>query len=453
MSHLDTIYAPATLIGPAGLSVFRVSGSKAFDVLKALSRLDNTKINSHRAVLTKLYNPETKNKVDEALILPFKGPNSFTGEDVVEFHLHGGHAVANAFIKALQTISGLRMAEPGEFTKRAFENDRIDLTQAEAIADLIHASTEAQHLLALNQLDGNLAKLYMDWALNLKNILAYVEADIDFSDEDVPDELSSVMRPKIEDLILNINKHLDDNNRGERLRDGLRIAIIGAPNAGKSSLINKLAKRDVAIVNERAGTTRDIVEVALNINGFPVIIADTAGLRLTDDEIEEEGISRAKKWAETADFKIALFDSSKVPDVETVSMLDNETIILSTKTDLSPALNIVNGTKAHAFSTNNEDDLSKLLSVLEEKAKTFFGFSINDNVSRETKNQTLITRQRHRILVEETKEHLSRSLSAPSVDMMAEDVRLAIRSLGKITGQIDVEDLLDVIFNDFCIGK
>ena len=453
MTQSDTIYAPATLIGPAGLSVFRVSGAKAFDVLMLMTSLEKEEIVSHKARLQTLNHPSAQKKIDQALVLPFKAPNSFTGEDVVEFHLHGGNAVAQAFVDAVKSINGVRLAEPGEFTKRAFENGKIDLTQAEAVADLIHASTEAQRMIALDQLEGGLATLYKEWSLNLKNILAYIEADIDFSDEDVPDALSSVMRPKIAELITKIDNHLDDNNKGERLREGLRVAIIGAPNAGKSSLINKLAKRDVAIVNERAGTTRDVVEVSLNISGFPVILADTAGLRLTDDVIEEEGIKRAKGWAQSADLKIALFDSGQSPDDETISMLDDHTILLSTKTDHSKPHDKIGSYPPIPFCVNNEEDIKALLLQVEKFAKSYFGYDFEENVSRETNSLSMITRQRHRISVEEAKEHLERSLLAPTVDMMAEDIRLSIRALGKITGIVDVEDLLDVIFNDFCIGK
>ncbi len=442
---MDTIYAPATLIGAAGLSVFRVSGPHAFESIKALTSLKE--IIPNRAVLKKIKCPKTGSVIDEALILPFKAPHSFTGEDVVEYHLHGGHAVASSFLKAMTYFDHHRMAEAGEFTKRAFENNKIDLTQAEAIGDLIHAQTEAQRALALDQLAGGLKELYEGWADRLKKSLAFIEADIDFSDEDVPDELSTQMRPLLEEIIAAMHMHLDDARQGERLREGIKIAVIGAPNAGKSSLLNKLARRDIAIVTDIAGTTRDVLEVPLNLGGYPVILADTAGLRETEDIVEAEGIKRAKNWAKEADLRVLLFDSLSDPDEETLGFVEGDCLVCSTKADLGSSHERIKEQKPLALSIQDEALLSAFINTLTDKVKNLMQMGASQQQT------ALITRQRHRNQVEQAKQHLARALIAPHVDMMAEDVRLAMRSLGKITGHVDVEDLLDVIFNEFCIGK
>lgn len=439
---MKTIFAPATAIAPAGLSVFRVSGTNAIKSLEALT--GKTDVEPRKAVLSKILHPKTKQPIDEGLILVFKAPNSFTGEDVVEYQLHGGFAVAHAFLDALSTLDDHRMAEPGEFTKRAFENGRLDLTQAEAVADLIHAETEAQRLLALDQLGGSLKDLYESWQDRLTHSLAYVEADIDFSDEDLPDELASQITPILKELITEIEAHLNDNRRGERLRNGLKIVILGAPNAGKSSLINTLSRRDVAIVTDIAGTTRDVLETHLNIGGYPVIVADTAGLRETDDVVEKEGVKRAQNWAKDADIKIALFAGADKPDQKTIDMLDENTLCFSSKADLGQTHTSIDGHTVYPLSTTDDNGLDLLLFHV----KQFIEKALEKN-----KDAPTLTRARHRESLELTVNHLKRALKASHPDMMAEDVRLALRSLGKTTGRVDVEDLLDVIFNDFCIGK
>ncbi len=443
---MTTIFAPATLIGGSGLTVFRVSGEHAFESLKRVTSC--TEIIPNKALLKKIKHPKTGVVIDEGLILPFKAPHSFTGEDVVEYHLHGGHAVADAFVDLMGFFDGYRMAEPGEFTKRAFENNKIDLTQAEAIGDLIHAQTEAQRLLAMDQLSGGLKDLYQGWAQRLKKSLAFIEADIDFSDEELPDELSSSMKPILEEVIAQIYMHLNDARQGERLREGIKIAVIGAPNAGKSSLLNKLAQRDIAIVTDIEGTTRDVLEVPLNLAGYPVILADTAGLRETNDVVESEGIRRARKWAEDADIKIVLFDSSKTLDQESLSFIDDKTLICSTKADIHPSHEVIQGEVPIQLSVEDEAMLANFIDIISGHVKDLMK---HNNI--EHKQAALITRQRHRKQVEEAQECLARALIAPQLDMMAEDVRLAVRALGKITGHVDVEDLLDVIFSEFCIGK
>jgi tRNA modification GTPase len=346
------------------------------------------------------------------------------------------------------------MAEPGEFTRRAYENGNLDLTQAEAVADLIHAETEAQKQLALSQMGGALSNLYQGWADRLVKALAYAEAQIDFAEEDLPeDEVKSHVEPVLTHIMTQITGHLNDGNRGEILREGIKIAIIGAPNAGKSSLINALAQRDVAIVSDMAGTTRDVLEVHLDLNGFPVTLYDTAGLRTqTTDAIEAEGIKRARARANEANFKILLFDGTKGVDEETLSFADDRSIIVINKIDLPSSLR-----ESEAIAATH----TKFSEKLYISTKTLEGLdTLIEHVSRETKalfediqNSPSLTRARHREALVEAQEHIDRALQGFSPDMIAEDIRMAVRSIGRITGRTDVEDLLDIIFRDFCIGK
>ncbi len=445
MSAADTIYALSSAVGKAGVSIVRVSGTGAFHSLQKI-----TGTASHEPRVANVFALKDKKGavIDRALVLSFTGPNSFTGEDVVEYHVHGSQAVLEALFETLSTFDGHRMATGGEFTKRAFENGKMDLTAAEAIADLIDAQTQAQREQALNQMDGALARLYEGWRAELVKIMAYIEAVIDFPDEDVPDSQIQTQIPALQKLIRAISVHLNDGHRGERLRDGIQIAILGAPNAGKSSLLNALAKRDVAIVSPMAGTTRDVIEAHLNINGYPVILADTAGLRveeLKDDgghgSVESEGIKRALKRADDADIKLLLFDGTQeLPNKNTLSLKDDDSIIVFTKKDDPKFI----GKDGIAISSTTNEGIDKLIMALSDKISKSF------NDSRETPS---LTRSRHRDSLEETLQRLEHSLTAKLPELMAEDIRMAARGLGRITGRVDVEDLLDVIFRDFCIGK
>lgn len=448
---VDTIYALSSAAGKAGVSVVRVSGPKAHESLKALI-LDKRYPGARDAAFLSLTHPDTGEVIDQALVLRFDGPYSFTGENVVEYHLHGSTAVMQSLFGYLSSCNGHRMAQPGEYTRRAFENGKLDLTEAEAVADLIAAETQAQKMQALSQMEGNLSALYHGWAARLAKSLAYIEAVIDFPDEDVPDDQIAEAYPAIEKLIDEIADHLDDNRRGERLRDGIRIAVIGAPNAGKSSLVNLLAQRDVAIVSDIAGTTRDVIDVHLNIAGFPVILSDTAGLRpdqLSDsgyDKIESEGIRRAIKKAETADMRLLVFDgASDQIDIHTQNLINNDSIIVINKCDLfednSPLADDVKGIQ---ISTQTSENVDELLKILEQKIISIIG------VSRETPS---LTRERHRESLNLALRSLQHSLEAQLPELTAEGLRMAIRGLGRITGRVDVEDLLDIIFKDFCIGK
>jgi tRNA modification GTPase len=439
-----TIYALATAPGRSGVAVVRISGPEAGSALAALTGRPLPA--PRRAVLTKLRDPRTDDALDDALVLRFTAPASFTGEDVVELHLHGGRAVVTGVIEALATLPGLRLAEPGEFTRRAFENGKLDLTEAEAVADLIDAETTAQRRQALRQMEGALGKLYDGWRERLTRALAHIEADIDFAEDDLPGGVADAVRPVIAGLADEIAAHLDDGGRGERLREGLHIAIVGAPNAGKSSLLNAIARRDAAIVSARAGTTRDIIEVHLDLGGYPVVLADTAGLReAAADEVEEEGIRRARDRAARADVKVAVFDATTLPDLDpaTLDLIDRDTVVVFNKTDLATA-------------TDLRPDLAPILvsahtgTGLKTLEETLTAFSADRLAIGSAPS---LTRTRHRAALMECRESLLRALDAPLPELAAEDVRLASRALGRITGRVDVEDLLDVIFRDFCIGK
>lgn len=442
---IPTIFALATAPGRAGVAVVRVSGPASGDALAALT---GKPLPAPRmATLVRLRVPKTGEALDDALVLRFTAPRSFTGEDVVELHLHGGRAVVAGVVEALSALPGLRVAEPGEFTRRAFENGKLDLTEAEAVADLVDAETSAQRRQALRQMEGALGKLYDGWRERLTRSLAHIEADIDFPDEDLPSGVSDAARPVLDTLAAEIDAHLDDRGRGERLREGLHIAIIGAPNAGKSSLLNALARREAAIVSAHAGTTRDVIEVHLDLGGYPVVLADTAGLReAAADEVEEEGIRRALDRAARADVKVAVFDATALPalDPATIALLDKDTVVVLNKTDVVDAVvPTVGGWEAVAVSARTGAGLHEL----ERRLTAFTADRLAGN------GAPALTRARHRSALEECRDALRRALTAPLPELMAEDVRLASRALGRITGRVDVEDLLDVIFRDFCIGK
>jgi tRNA modification GTPase len=445
----DTIFAPATAPGRGGVAVIRVSGPAAG---RAVEALGSGSIPPPRlATLARLTDPAGGEHIDTGLVLWFPAPRSFTGEDVAEFHIHGGRAVTAALLEALGRLPGLRPAEPGEFSRRAFENGKFDLTEAEAVADLVDAETSAQRRQALRQMEGELGRLYEGWRERLVRALAYAEADIDFPEEDLPSGLPDAVRPVLEALASEIADHLADGGRGERLREGIAIAILGAPNAGKSSLLNALARRDAAIVSERAGTTRDVVEVHLDLGGYPVLVADTAGLREVDDEIEGEGIRRALLRAERADLKLAVFDATDLPvvDARTAALIDERTIVVVNKADRVPGVDpaavihaaMVPG--AFAVSAVTGQGLPALLDRLASLVEERFGLG----------GGPALTRARHRSALEECRAALMRALSAGYAELAAEDMRLAVRALGRITGRVDVEELLDVIFRDFCIGK
>lgn len=443
----DTIYALATPPGKGGVAVIRVSGPQAGVSLMAITgrALPQARLADFR----KIGNPVSRETVDRGLVMFFPTPASFTGEDIAEYHLHGGVAVVRAVLDILAGQPGHRLAEPGEFTRRAFENGKLDLTEAEAVADLINAETDLQRAQALNQLEGALSGLYERWREELKKALAHLEADLEFPDEDLPEGVAPQVLPVLRQVIHEVTSHLDDNRRGERLRDGIHIAVIGAPNAGKSSLVNALARRDVAIVSEHAGTTRDVIEVHLDLGGYPVILADTAGLRPEQlgaggqDAIESEGIRRALERARRADIRLLLFDATALPalDRHTQQLVDDAALVVFNKCD--------NGEKGLPF--DNGIGISVITGRGLEALVTALVAKIEGLVGR--REVPSLTQRRHREALEECLQALQRALAAPLPELMAEDVRLAVRQIGRITGRVDVEDLLDVIFRDFCIGK
>ncbi len=443
----DTIFALSTPTGRSGIAVIRASGLSSWEGLKNLTGKEFTE---RTARLATLRDPETKFTIDRAVVLPFRGPESFTGEDVVEYHVHGGRAVIDSLLAVLARQKNHRMAEPGEFTRRAFENGKLDLTAAEAVADLINAETEAQKAQAIAQMEGSLARLYSAWTNGLKKLLAHAEADLEFPDEDLPGGIAAQLLPEIEKISAEISAHLDDNRRGERLRDGIHVAVIGAPNAGKSSLVNALAQRDVAIVSDIPGTTRDIIEVHLDLAGYPVILADTAGLRpeqLSEsghDKIESEGIRRALSRAQSVDIKILLFDGTTTSfDDATLKLADDNSIIAVNKSDSGAKKYKSAFHETILISAQTGAGLDDLLAALTVKIK---------NIFRPSETPSL-TRHRHRASLEEARNALTRAVGAKLPELMAEDLRLAMRAIGRVTGRVDVEDLLDVIFRDFCIGK
>lgn len=438
-----TIFALSSGPGRAGVSVIRLSGPCAGQAVRQITQKDTLPEN-RKAQLGWFYDPETNERLDRGLMIWFAGPHSFTGEDVAEFHIHGGQAVVGGFLEALSKVKGLRPAEPGEFTRRAFDNGKMDLTEAEGLADLINAETEAQRKQALRQMEGGLRHLYEGWRETLISSLAWLEADIDFSDEELPDDVSERVLPLVKQLHVELTSHLADNHRGERLRSGFQVVILGAPNVGKSTLLNFLSRRDVAIVSPVAGTTRDVLEVHLDLGGFPVTIVDTAGLRESTDEVEAEGIRRALARGEEADLKIFVCDS--LPDSE----MGGRTMLLLNKIDLlkdrdSLDLDRIDCLGVWPVSVKSGQGMEVFLQDLETVVAKEMDIAYTPTLSR----------ARHRAALRECDEHLCRFLSNEGAEMelLAEDLRMAARSLGRVTGMVDVEDILGKIFSEFCIGK
>jgi tRNA modification GTPase len=433
-SRADSIFALSSAPGRAGVAIVRVSGPAAG---AALSALAGPRPPPRQAVLRRLVFEGTE--IDRALTLWFESPASFTGEDLVEFHIHGGRAVREALFHALSTL-GLRPAEPGEFSRRAVENGKLDLTRAEAIADLIDAETPAQLRQALRQHDGVLADLYEGWRAALIRALGRAEAAIDFSDDGVGGTEFAVARQGAEEIYQQIQEHMEDSGRGEALREGLRLTILGPPNAGKSSLINALARRDVAIVSEIPGTTRDVVEARLDLGGYLLQVADTAGVRETRDTIEAEGVRRALSHAASGMTLLLLDGSLPDPRASLPPDLPEPDLIVWNKADL--------GFKHEGLciSLKTGAGLSELLDALTDKVRARL----------ETQGDApALTRPRHRHALAQASAALKHGLAAPAdqPELLAEDLRLAMRAIGRITGRVDVEELLDFVFRDFCIGK
>jgi tRNA modification GTPase len=442
-THPDTIYALATPAGRSGVAVVRISGP---DAPAALAALTVRELPAPRVAALRRLIGEDDEPIDDALVLWFPAPHSFTGEDVAELHLHGGPAVIAATLAALGARQGLRLAEPGEFTRRAFDSDKLDLAQVEGLADLIAAETEMQRRQALRQSRGQLGAWLEEERAGLLRTLARLEAFIDFPDEDLPEQLYSLINAEIRDLA-DVLAAASRDRSGERLRDGLEIAILGAPNVGKSSILNMLARREAAIVSSIAGTTRDVIEVRMDISGFPVTLADTAGLRATADEIEAEGVRRALARAEQADLRLLVFDGGAWPavDPETAKLIDENALCVVNKADLlkGPEPIAIAGRAALKVSCRTGLGLDSLVAELGDRAVETMGHG----------SAAVVTRARHRQAMEEAKAALDRALAARQPELKAEDLRLAARAIGRIAGRVDVEEVLDLIFKEFCIGK
>lgn len=443
-----TIYALSTVYGKSGVAVIRISGSQALDAIKAMTDIDINIIRPRYAYFTTLRDKDELQSIDHSLVLYFKAPNSFTGEDIVEFQTHGSKAVIASVMENLSKLENFRLAEPGEYSKRAFYNGKMDLTEAEGLADLIDSETSEQQKYALRQMEGGLKNLYEGWRQDLIKILAHLEAFIDFPDEDIPSSVMTEMKNNVFKLETEIESHLNSDSIGERLREGFRVVIIGAPNAGKSSLLNAIVNRNAAIVSDIAGTTRDAVDVHLDLNGYPVMFTDTAGLRETEEEIERLGIDIAYSKIQDADLVICLFDAS----IDSVQVFDKISNSLKNK-----ALYVANKSDKLTFEQCSEIEKSGCL-VISAKQKAGVD-KILDEVGKQLKQRftsnsnLLITRRRYREALQDVLDNLQAFSFNKEIELTAEDIRLAARALGKITGRIEVDDILDKIFGDFCIGK
>jgi len=442
-----TIYALSTGPGISGVAIVRVSGIGASRVIKLLTNQSIPK--ARVATLRNINKINTSELIDEGIILWFPGPESYTGEDMAEFHIHGSKAVIAALHASISGIENCRLAEPGEFTKLAFQNGKINLLKAESIADLISAETEIQRQQAIKIMTGKSADMFNELREKLLKILSHVEAKIDFPDEDLPEAILRNIKKGSNEVFVCIKKILDDQKVGERIREGFKIAIIGPTNAGKSSLLNQLSNRDAAIVSEIAGTTRDVIETHLNIDGYPVIVSDTAGIRDSKNEIEKKGIKLALEKAEDADLKLIVIDAEN-PDFKGVlkSLMDDRSILVINKSDLliKDLDSEIKNLNHVLISVKDNLNVDSLILKIKNKLKNKFI----------TSNDILITRERHRHHLEQSLSYLQKfekKNHTADFDKAAEDLRLATRHLGMIVGKIDVEEILGSIFNDFCIGK
>ena len=440
------IYALSSGRGPSGIAIVRISGKDSLQVCKNLTQLKEIK--SNEINFCKLYDPRTKNVIDpEALLLWFPGPHSYTGDDLAEFQVHGSNAVINALLNALSEQENCRLAEPGEFTKIAFQNDKIDLLKAESIGDLIHAETELQREQAVKLVQGNASKYYDNLREKLIKSLSYIEAKIDFAEEDLPEKVLNEVHKSIKDIYQDIKKILEDNKVGEKIRDGFKVSITGEVNAGKSSLLNLLSKREVAIVSEEEGTTRDVIETFLNIDGYPVILADTAGIREAKNDVEKKGISLALGKSKEADLNIIMIDnSSKSINKKIKDLINKDSIVLLNKSDIKEDQNHKFDADTILVSVKDNKNVDILIKKLKEKLSKKF-----------TSNKSiLITRERHRVKLNECLKEIDKFLKKDqnkNIELAAEDLRMATRHLGSIVGKVDVEEILGSIFKDFCIGK
>ena len=440
------IYALSTGRGPAGIAIVRLSGEDTLKISKLISKKKDLKLKESN--FCKFYNPLDNSLIDEGLLLLFPEPNSFTGENLAEFHVHGSNAVISCFLKVLSEQDNCRLAEPGEFTKIAFQNNKIDLVKAESIGDLIHSETELQRQQAVKLVQGNASNYYNNLRKKLIKSLACMEAKIDFAEDDLPEKVLKEVHITIKEVHSDIKKILEDNKIGEKIRQGFRVSIIGEVNAGKSSLLNLLSKRDVAIVSEEEGTTRDVIETYLNIGGYPVILADTAGIRDSNNEVEKKGISLAINKSKEADLNIIMIDNaSKNIDSKIQNLINEKSIVVLNKVDVNSNRNhIFHNTETVLLSVKDNKNIDQLIKKIKEKLSDKFI----------TSSDVLITRERHRNKLNDCLKEIDNFLKKDqniNIELAAEDLRLAVRHLGSIVGKVDVEEILGSIFKDFCIGK
>jgi tRNA modification GTPase len=440
------IYALSSGRGPSGIAIIRLSGRDAFKITELIS--SKKKLKSKEVNFCKFYNPSDNTLIDEGLLLLFPGPNSFTGDDLVEFHVHGSNAVISYFLKVLSEQDDCRLAEPGEFTKIAFLNNKIDLIEAESIGDLIHSETELQRKQAIKLVLGNASSYYNDLREKLITSLAYIEAKIDFAEDDLPESVLKKVQVSIKEVHSDITKILEDQKVGEKIRDGFRVSIIGEVNAGKSSLLNLLSKREAAIVSEEKGTTRDIIEVYLNIDGYPVILADTAGIRDSVNEIEKKGISLAINKSKISDVNLIMIDNtSKIIEPKIRNLINEDCIVVLNKSDIQSEVNHnFKSTEVVLVSVKENKNIIHLTNLIIRKLSKKFTMS----------NNILVTRERHRDKLNACLKEINNFLKKDQridIEMAAEDLRMATRHLGGIVGKVDVEEILGSIFKDFCIGK
>ena len=440
------IYALSSGRGPSGIAIIRLSGKGALNISELITKKKELK--SKEVNFCKFYNPSNNTLIDEGLLLSFPSPNSFTGDNLVEFHIHGSNAIISYFLSVLSEQDNCRLAEAGEFTKIAFQNNKIDLIEAESIKDLIHSETELQRLQALKLVQGNASNYYNDLREKLIKSLAYIEAKIDFAEDDLPDSILKEVHKSIKEVYVDIKKILEDQKIGEKIRDGFRVSIVGEVNAGKSSLLNLLSKRDAAIVSEEKGTTRDIIEVYLNIDDYPVILADTAGIRDSTNEIEKKGITLAINKSKESDLSLIMIDnSSKKIDPKIINLIDEDCIVVLNKSDVDSKQNhYFKKVPVVLISVKNNENIVQLISKIKEKLSSKFI----------TSNSVLVTRERHRSQLNSCLQEIDNFLKKDQnkdIELAAEDLRLATRHLGAIVGKVDVEEILDSIFKDFCIGK
>lgn len=440
------IYALSSGNGPSGIAIIRLSGSSVKKISTLITK--QKKLNAREVNLCKFYNPADNTIIDDGLLMWFPGPNSFTGEDLAEFHIHGSNAVIAIFLEVLSKQDNCRIAEPGEFTKIAFQNNKIDLVEAESIGDLIHSETELQRQQAVRLLQGSASDYYNNLRERLIKSLAYIEAKIDFAEEDLPESVLKNAYSSISKVRTEIKKLLEDNKIGEKIRNGFHVSIVGEVNAGKSSLLNLLSKRDVAIVSEEEGTTRDIIEVYLNIDGYPIILADTAGIRDAKNDVEKKGISLAINKSINSDLNIIMIDNSthKV-DLKIRNLITKDSIVVYNKSDIKDLKSHELGEQDNIIvSVKENKNIDKLVKKIKKKLSAKF-------IKTE---DVLITRERHREKLNACLKELDKFLSKnqnEDIEIAAEDLRLATRHLGAIVGKVDVEEILGSIFKDFCIGK